>query len=246
MAHLTDNSYGKSSIRLTKVTRNGSHQDLTELSLDISLHGDFSASYENGDNSQVIATDSMKNTVYVLAKENAFTSIEEFAALLARHFLQTYSQVHAADIAIRQTSWLRIHPHAFAGAGSEKRICRAELTGEKLNLTGGIANLHFIKTTGSEFHGFVTDRYRTLKDSTDRIFATSAEAIWTYTPQAQAADFNPTFLAARTALLDTLANHHSLAVQQTLLAAGDAILKACPALSSIRLTLPNLHRVPVD
>jgi len=243
---LKENSYGKSSIRLTKVVRHGPRHEMIELSVDIRLCGDFAASYASGDNSKIIATDSMKNTVYVLAKERSFASIEEFAAQLARHFVQTYNQVRQATVGIRQASWqrLRDHPHAFIDGGAEQRICSAELTGEKLELTGGVSELRFLKTTGSEFCGFVTDRYRTLKDATDRVFATSVEAVWTYA--SEGGDFNCTFLAARSALLQTMADHHSLAAQQTLLAMGNAALAACPMLRSIRLTLPNLHRIPVD
>lgn len=243
---LKENSYGKSSVRLTKVARKDPNHELIELSVDISLSGDFAASYESGDNSKIIATDSMKNTVYVLAKEGDFASIEEFAVLLARHFTRTYSQVDWAGISISQTSWLRLakHPHAFVDGGSERRICRVVLDTEKLTLAGGVVDLRFLKTTGSEFHGFVTDRYRTLKDATDRIFATSVEAAWTYA--SESADFNATFVAARSALLGTMADHHSLSAQQTLLTMGNAVLKACPALRSINLTMPNLHRILVD
>jgi urate oxidase len=250
VVELKENSYGKSSVRLTKVVRNGVHHELIELSVDIRLSGDFTASYTAGDNSRIIATDSMKNKVYVLAKERSFTSIEEFAVLLARHFIQSYSQVQRAVISISQTLWQRLaspdgpHPHAFTDAGAERRICRAELVGDKLELSGGVDDLRFIKTTGSEFRGFVTDRYRTLNDTSDRIFATSVEAVWTYA--SESADFNGTFVAARTSLLQTMANHHSLSVQHTLLVMGEAVLKDCPALRSIRLTMPNSHRIPID
>ena len=100
--------------------------------------------------------------------------------------------------------------------------------GDQRQLTGGIANLRLLKTAGSEFHGFVTDRYRTLPDAIDRIFATSVEAVWEY--ESASADFNATFTAARSALIETLANHHSLAAQHTLLAVGEAVLKDCPSL----------------
>ncbi|MGA2233159.1 MAG: factor-independent urate hydroxylase, partial [Tepidisphaeraceae bacterium] len=228
MPVLKENSYGKSCVRLTKVVRHGAHHDLMEMSVDISLGGDFAASYESGDNSKVIATDSMKNTVYVLAKERSFASIEEFAVQLARHFVQTYEQVQQAAISISQTAWARLgnHPHAFIDGGAERRICRAVLTGDKLELTGGVADLRFLKTTGSEFSGFVTDRYRTLPDAADRIFATSVEAVWAY--KSESVDFNGTFTAARAALIQTMADHHSLAVQQTLLEMGNAVLKVCP------------------
>jgi urate oxidase len=249
---LQHNAYGKSSIRLTKVTRGKDRHELAELSVDILLEGGFAESYLTGDNRKIIATDSMKNTVYVLAKENKFEAIEDFAVLLCRHFRSTYSQVETATVSIAQMKWSRIdvdgqpHAHAFVDGGSERRMCRARIDAERANpsLTGGIAGLRVLKTTGSEFSKFVTDRFRTLKDSKDRIFATSVEAEWAYS--ARKVDFNSSFAAIRTALLTTFATHHSLAVQQTLLAMGDAALAASPAIQSIDLKMPNQHRIPFN
>lgn len=249
---LQHNAYGKSSIRLTKVTRGPHRHELAELSVDILLEGDFAESYHKGDNRKVIATDSMKNTVYVLAKENKFDAIEDFAVLICRHFKSTYSQVETATVSISQTRWDRIdlagrpHPHAFIGGPSERRTCRARIEAKIADplLTGGIAELQVLKTTDSEFSDFVTDRYRTLKNAKDRIFATSVDAEWIYTTGK--ADFNEYVSAIRTALLTTFATHHSLAVQQTLLAMGEAALAACPSIRSIDLKMPNQHRIPFN
>lgn len=249
---LRENSYGKSSVRLTKVVRGKDSHELIELAVDITLQGDFAASYTAGDNSKLIATDSMKNTVYVLAKENAFDSPEAFALILARHFLTAYPQVRQVTIDIAQTLWQRIaasghaHPHAFVGGGGDRRTCRAILdrAPARADLSGGIAGLQVIKTTASEFRDFVTDRYRTLKDTSDRIFATTVDAQWTYA--SDSGDFNAIFAAGRQAILETFAKHHSLAVQQTLLAMGEAILAACGAVKSVRLAMPNQHRIPFN
>jgi urate oxidase len=245
---LAHNSYGKSSVRLTKVVRRQKRHELLEMSVDIELQGDFTASYTEGDNSKVVATDSMKNTVYVVAKENDFDSIEAFALLLSRHFPATYKQVAGATVTIRQPAWDRIpidgapHSHAFVAGGEELRVCTAGT--KPFHLTGGLTGLKVLKTTGSEFADFVTDRYRTLKDTRDRIMATSVNAEWIY--NADKTDFNAVYAAVRLAMLKTFAAHHSLAVQQTLLAMGDAVLNACPQIESIKLELPNLHRIPFD
>jgi len=122
------------------------------------------------------------------------------------------------------------------------RVCRA--TTAPAALSGGISGLKVLKTTDSEFADFVTDRYRTLKDTHDRIMATSVNAHWAY--NTQKADFNACYAAACGALLAAFAAHHSLAVQQTLLAMGQAVIEACPAIDSIKLELPNLHRIPFD
>ena len=251
-AALTQNSYGKSHVRLTKVIRKGAHHELIELSANILLEGDFTDSYTTGDNAKIVATDSMKNTVYVLAKENSFDNIETFAMQLAKHFTKTYPQVQATTIDIEQTGWQRIavdgkpHEHAFVAGGSDRRTCRAriEKKSDKVELTGGIAGLLVLKTTASEFWGFVSDRYRTLKDTKDRIFATSVDATWIYSDERS--DFNACYDSIRGALLKTFAMHHSLAVQQTLLAMGESALAACAAIRSIRLSMPNQHRIPFN
>lgn len=232
--------------------RRGDWHDLLEFSVSIQLEGDFAASYLLGDNRNVIATDSMKNTVYVLAKENTFDSPETFALLLSRHFPATYPQVRSASVSMEQMRWDRIrfdgkpHPHAFTSGGGERRTAGATVTAKEPgpNLTGGIAGLQVLKTTHSEFTGFVADRYRTQKDASDRIFATAIDAEWKYT--AGAADFNACFDAARSEMLRVFAAHHSLAVQQTLLAMGEAILSACPTIESVELKMPNQHRIPFN
>jgi urate oxidase len=249
---LGHNSYGKSNVRLTKVVRNGPRHELFEITANVQLEGDFAAAYREGDNRACIATDSMKNTVYVLAKEHQFDSIEQFALILVRHFLATYPQVSAALIELTQSSWQRIavegkpHDHAFTSAGPQLRYARAVLdrSGRAPGLHGGVRGLLVLKTTGSEWRDFVDDRYRTLKDTRDRIMATRVDADWDY--NALDGDFTAHAKAIDDTILTTFATKHSLGVQQTLKDMGDAALAACDAIDSISFTLPNLHRIPFN
>lgn len=252
MAHpLCFNSYGKSSVRLTKVVRRGNVHDLFEITADIELQGAFVPAYETGDNRNVIATDTIKNTVYVVAKENDFADIEHFALILARHFIKHYPQVTEADVQLRQTAWQRInvagkpHDHAFTSAGPQLRIATANVEHRgTLELTGGVRDLVVLKTTASEWKDFHTDRYRTLKDTSDRIMATKIDANWTY--NVVDTDFDEATANITSAILQTFATHHSLGVQQTLLQLGRAALDACSAIESIHLSLPNQHRIPFN
>jgi urate oxidase len=254
---LSENSYGKSSVRVTKVLRHQDRHEAIEYAVDIALEGDFAESYTAGDNRKLVATDSMKNTVYVLAKEKSFDSPEGFAVEVARHFCTTYEQVKTTTVSVKQSLWQRIelggkpHPHAFVAGAGDRRIARARLVkpANRPELAGGIEGLQVLKTTASEFRDFVTDRYRTLKDTRDRIFATTVDAEWEYTAAAVAGgktNFNEIYSSARRAILETFATHHSLAVQQTLLAMGQAVLDACSGIESIKLTMPNQHRIPFD
>jgi urate oxidase len=251
-ATLVTNTYGKSAVRLTKVVRKGPVHELFEIDAAIQLEGDFAAAYEAGDNRKVIATDTIKNTVYVLAKENAFDSVEQFALVLARHFVATYGHVIAATVELRQSAYSRIvvdgrpHDHAFTSAGPQQRFARAFLKrspGVEL-LVGGVRDLVVLKTTASEWRDFHTDRYRTLKDTRDRIMATKVDADWIYSTTT--ADFPAAAKAIDAAILTTFATRHSLGVQQTLLQMGEAALAACPAIDSISFELPNLHRIPFN
>ena len=194
----------------------------------------------------------MKNTVYVLAKESNFTTPEAFSILLAEHFPKTYPHVKSTYVEIRQTAWTRIphsgkpHDHAFVSGGAELHTAVAMCPGKNApaSVTGGLTNLLILKTTNSAFKDFVTDRYRTLKDTDDRIFATSVTATWNYTNTN--IDFTTTHEKIRTALLDTFTTHMSYAVQQTMYEMGKAALAACPQITKIDLICPNKHRIPVN
>jgi len=244
---LTHNAYGKSGVRLTKVTRHGNRQEFKELTVNVQLEGDFALSYTEGDNSKVVATDSMKNTVYVLAAEHPLTDIESFGQTLAKHFIDKYSQVEGSSVHIVEHLWRRInfggkpHDHSFVSAGDEKRTCTVHATRDKVVIEAGIENLVVAKTTDSKFSGFVRDEYTTLADAEDRIFATALEVSWTYS--SPPADFNKTYETVRNTLLEVFANHLSLAVQQTLNAMGEAVLKAIAEIDEITITMPNQHRI---
>jgi urate oxidase len=247
---LTRNAYGKSIVRLTKVTRRSDHHDLIDWSIDIQLEGDFDAAYVHGDNRQVIATDTMKNTVYVLARDHELKSPEAFAVLLAGHFLRRYSHVSAATAAIREQGWQRInvdgrpHPYAFVGQGPEQRTCQASLSRSSLRLTGGIDGLLVLKTTDSAFRDFHRDELRTLPDADDRIMATELNAAWEYA--STSVDSDACHEVLRRTLLEGFAQHKSLGVQHTLYALGEAALSACDAIDEITLVMPNRHRLLVN
>jgi urate oxidase len=251
MSNLSFNSYGKSAVRLTKIVRKGSLHELFEIDAAIQLSGSFQPAYTDGDNRNVIATDTMKNTVYVLAKENAFESVEEFALVLARHFISNYAQVQQTTVTLLQSTWSRIvvdgrpHDHAFTSAGPQQRRAQVTLTRDgSPSLIGGVRNMLVLKTTASEWRDFHSDRYRTLKDTSDRIIATRIDADWTY--NTLAISFNAASDLITRAILETFATRHSLGVQQTLMDMGNAALAACDAIERIHFELPNMHRIPFN
>ena len=193
--------YGKSSVRLTKVTRRADRHDLIELVIDISLEGDFAESYLAGDNRRVIPTDTMKNTVYALAADHPLADPESFGLRLAAHFLDHFSHVAAATITVKQAPWQRIeaagarHRHSFIGAGPERRTCTVRQSREHVTVESGLIGLPLLKTTDSAFRNFIRDEFTTLADADDRIFAGTLDADWVYA--AGDIDWNSAFTRAR-------------------------------------------------
>jgi urate oxidase len=236
-ARLGTNQYGKAETHLVRVYRDRDAHALRDLTVSIALSGALEAVHVAGDNAAVLATDTQKNTVYAFAKEAPVGTPEEFALRLGRHFLG--GPITRARVQVSEVSWSRIGPHAFAQASREQRVAAVVCEAEAAWVVSGISDLVVLKTTDSEFHGFPRDRYTTLAETSDRVLATAVAARWRHPGDA---DWD----AARAALIDAFAAHHSLSLQQTLYAMGSALLEACPTVAEVRLSLPNRHHFVVD
>jgi len=241
-AELTWNRYGKSSVRLVKVRRAADPHEIVDLTIDVALEGAFDRVYTDGDNSGCLATDTMKNTVYGLAKSDPIDHVEAFATKLVDYFSEKPG-VSLARITAAEHPWTRLHPHAFARAGDEAWTTVVTRDAGRLSIVSGLRGLVVLKTTDSAFAGFPRDRYTTLPETRDRILATSITAAWTYADGfrdfAKRADL-------RAALLATFASHKSESVQQTLYAMGESALAACAGVTDIQISLPNRHHLLVD
>ncbi len=246
MARLTFNTYGKTGVRLTQVTREGGRRSVVELSVNIFFEGDFGQSYTEGDNSGVLPTDTMKNTAYVVARQRPITSIEGFAEDLAEHHLSRLSQLQEVTVEIEQTPWERIddHPSAFFQTGGERRFVNLTATRDDSLSRSGLLNLEVLKTAQSGFSGFLKDEYTTLPETADRLLGTVIEADWCYRTAPD--DFNASHSHVRRLLLSAFASHESLSVQHTLFAMGEDVLKQRPDIKDIHLVMPNKHRLLVD
>jgi urate oxidase len=248
MSALSWNRYGKSRIRLVKVRRAGGVHDLVDLTVDVQLEGAFERVYVDGDNTPCLATDTMKNTVYAMARTDPIDHAELFAQRLAEHFAGKPA-VERVRIGVAEQRWDRLaangrpHPHAFVQAGDEQWTVAVTRDAHASRVVSGLAHLVVLKTAESAFSGFPRDEFTTLPDTGDRILATSIAASWTYregTTEFGARD------RIRAALLDTFAAHRSRSVQHTLYAMGEAALAAAADATEITLTLPNRHHVLVD
>ena len=244
-ARIGPNRYGKSAIRLVKIVREPSRHRVRDLTVAVQLEGEFDSSYVAGDNSLVVATDTMKNTVYAFAREHLTGAVERFGAVLARHFVEV-PQVARATVSFEEHPWLAVGeaPDAFFRDRSWTRTAAVAAEGDQLLFQAGIADLTLMKTAKSAFAGFPRDPYTTLPDTHDRIMATKLTAVWSY--GSEPADFDATFDGVRGTLLDVFAEHHSESVQHSIWIVGEAILARHPELAEITMTLPNLHHWLAD
>lgn len=243
-ALLVKNAYGKSAIRLVKVVREAAAHRIHDCTVAVNLEGEFESAHTQGINSGVLPTDTMKNTVFALAKDAVLDEPERFALLLARHFLDASAPASRATVELMLHRWDRVSGHAFTRGSGERRVAVVSATREGVDLEAGIDGLGLLKTAGSGFEGFPRDKYTTLKETADRIFATDLTARWRYAGFPHSCD--TAFDRVRTALIESFAAHQSRSVQHTLYAMGEAAIAACPELSVIDLTMPNRHHLLVD
>lgn len=240
---LAGNGYGKSAVRLVTVRRGPEIHELKDVTVAIRLEGDFETAYTEGDNSRVLPTDTMKNTVYALAADHPLEDVESFGLLLSEHFLRESLPAASARIELTEHLWERLHPHAFRRAGSERRTAVVIRTRDSAKVVAGIEDLVVMKTAKSAFEGFPRDRYTTLPETSDRLLATSVRATWSYARLD--IPFDERWSEVRRRLLDAFAEHDSRSVQHTLYAMGEAALEI-PDVEEIHLAMPNIHHIPVD
>jgi urate oxidase len=248
MPNLSWNRYGKSRIRLVKIRRQRDPHEIVDLTIDVQLEGAFEPVYVDGDNGACLATDTMKNTVYALARQDPIGHVEAFALRLADHFLAKPA-VSRARISASEQPWDRLsaggrpHPHAFVQAGAEQWTVLVTRDARGSEITSGLTNLVVLRTSDSAFAGFPRDEFTTLPDTEDRILATSITASWKYRPGTT--DFSARD-RIRCGLVETFAAHASRSLQHTLYAMAEAALAACADATEITLTLPNRHHLLVD
>lgn len=252
VAELGFNQYGKAENRLVHVHRDGPVHTLTDVNVSTQLRGDFARVHTHGDNSLCVATDSQKNTVYSLARDGVGTP-EEFAIRLSDHFTGRYDWVTGGRWEVEQYAWDRIatgdgpHDHSFVRSGSEVRRTVVQREHEDVFVVSGVTGLTVLKSSGSAFAGFVTDAYRTLADTTDRVMATDLTAWWCYDPaRVRALDYDALYASVRQIVLTTFAEQFSLALQQTLWAMAVRVIEVHPEITEMRFSCPNNHHVAVD
>jgi urate oxidase len=251
MIELAENRYGKSRVRLMKVTRSPEGNEIREWTVQVLLTGDFDSAHYEGDNSKILPTDTMKNTVYSVARSSSAISMEDFAKELVDFLLGRNPQVSVVSVAIESTMWKRLaiagkpHPTSFMrGSGEVQTTTVSRGRTEGFSIYSGFDNLVLMKTADSGFEGYIKDDLTTLKETSDRLFCTALTADWRYT--VPVLDFDAMRAVAREAMIETFADHKSKSVQETLYAMGRSALERVAEVDQIDLTMPNKHCLPVD
>ena len=252
MAALAENRYGKSRVRVARVKRTAERHEFREWMVELLLRGDFESCFVEGDNSKILPTDTMKNTVYSVARASKAECIEDFAKELIDFLLARNPQVSDAEASVSEKAWKHLragdkapHPTTFVLSSGEcqtTRVARAQ--NGTFSVTSGLDNLVLMKTAGSAFEGYIKDSLTTLPESADRLLGTAVKASWTYTSADQ--DFDAVRSKIRAILLDAFAGHASKSVQHTLYAMGEAVLENVPQVDDIEIVMPNRHYLLAD
>jgi urate oxidase len=248
---LAENSYGKSSVRVMKLKRDRPMHTVWEWKVEVLLAGDFKTCFTDGDNSAILPTDTMKNTVYSLARDSKAECVEDFALELCEYFLSRNPQVGHVAINIAGTTWEHTvvqgkpHPSTFVRGSSESQTTAVTCAqGGKPSVASGLENLVVLKTANSGFEGYLRDSLTTLPETPDRLLGTSMRAQWKY--KSAALPFEPLRNKLRNALIEAFAEHDSKSVQHTLYAMAQAALEAAPEILDVELAMPNKHCLLVD
>lgn len=248
---LGPNRYGKSTIRVVKVVRGADRHRVRDLTVSVTLEGAFEAAHVAGDNSAVVATDTMKNTVYALARDHLTGPVEAFGLALARHFA-AFEQVSTATVAIDEHRWVPLPlsegqaPDAFERLGDYTRTATVSVSHDEVSVRAGLRDLAIMKTSRSSFRGFPRDEYTTLPETDDRIMATLVNATWRYVRDVRLDDLDGRYDAIVDTMLEVFADHISPSVQATIWIVGQAVLERHRVVEDITLRLPNLHHWLVD
>ncbi|GGY15367.1 factor-independent urate hydroxylase [Streptomyces djakartensis] len=254
MPILGPNQYGKAENRVVRITRDGATHHIKDLNVSVSLSGDMDEVHYSGSNANVLPTDTTKNTVYAFAKEYGIESAEQFGIHLARHFVTSQEPIRTARIRVEEYAWERIEhsgggAHSFVRKGQETRLAQITYDGSSWEVVSGLKDLTVMNSTGSEFRGYVKDKYTTLPEARDRVLATDVSGRWRFnwTDDAQEApDWEESYAQVKGHLLRAFAETYSLSLQQTLYAMGARVIDQRGEIDEVRFSLPNKHHFLVD
>ena len=247
---LVGNSYGKGRVRVLRLHRDGERHEVRELTVHAMMTGDFGRLFTHADNATAVSTDTVKNLVNIVARENLALETEPFCAAVCRRFLDRYPQVASVAVTAHETKWTRLivngepHPHGFTLDGNGRPFATVTQDRQDARTVSGIHGFTLMKSTQSGWDRFAKDSYTTLRETRDRICATSMEASWTWT--AAPADYRLANALILGTMIEVFATTYSESVQDSMYRMGTAALAAVPEIATVSLACPNKHYIPID
>jgi urate oxidase len=250
------NQYGKAESRVVRIYRDTARHEIRDLNVSSAIRGDFTDAHVTGDQANVLPTDTQKNTAFAFAKQHGISSPEEYAVTLGSRLLEATPAATGVRVRVEEYAWERVtigpdeHDHTFVRRGGEVRRVDADVTADGVRLESGLTDLVVLKSTDSEFKGFLRDEYTTLPDADDRILATSLTARWRHAhdsaERVMGGDWDEAHRTARATLLEAYAGTYSHALQETLYAMGRLLLERVPTIEEVSFAAPNKHHFLVD
>lgn len=243
---LTANQFGKAENRVMRVYRDTKRHSIRDLNVTSQLRGDFQTAHTEGNNENVVPTDTQKNTIFAKAKENGIASPEQFLLGLADHYMSSFDWVTGGRWGAEEYGWSRIndHDHAFYRSSPEIRTALLVRDGDRDVMISGFYDLTVLKTTESGFFGYPKDQYTTLEETEDRVLATDIATRWRY--NTTDVDFEATYMKVKDIILETFTDHYSYALQHTLYQMAEKVIAAVPEIDEIKFSCPNKHHFLYD
>jgi len=248
---LIKNRYGKGRVRVMRIHRDGDRHEVSQLDVKAMIEGDFARAYTDADNSTSVSTDTIKNVVNIVARENTGLCMEEFSQVLAKRYLDTYPQIASVSLTVHETKWSRLsfagkpHPHSFVlDSNGKPTVEVSSIRGGATTMSSGIDGFAFMKSTQSGWENYVKDIYTTIPPTADRMCATSMVASWKWS--GKPASYPATNKKILDTALEVFSMTYSKSVQDSLYRMGEAALVAVPEISEISIACPNMHFIPMN
>jgi len=240
------NYYGKGDVAVYRLHRDGTHRaghsPVFGANVLMLVYGDaFWPTYTSGDNTGLVATDSMKN--FIQRETFAFEGddLADYCRFLASRFCDTYPQVEGVQVSAAEIPYAGVDGAvAFAPAGPERAMARVELgRGGVVEATAGIRGFKLLRLGGSAFTGFVRDQYTTLPEITNRPVHMWLDLEWRYLDPASAFGGNGATARARHVVRDVFRTFESGSIQQVIYRMGTRLLDEISTLAEVHLEANN-------
>ena len=241
------NYYGKGDVTAYRLNRDGvtpgDQSPVFGANVKLLVYGAaFWATYTTGDNTGLVATDSMKNFIQRETLNYAGPDLEDYCRFLAARFVDTYPQVEGAQVSASEVPFMALQSHspAFSPAGPECFTSRIELNrGGTVEIASGIRGFRLLRLGGSAFHGFVRDQYTTLPDIKNRPLRMGLDLEWTYTSNTAAFSAGKIPASVRAMVRKVFEGFESGSIQEVIYQIGTKMLAEIPEIAEIHLEGQN-------